>query len=102
VAAAAPGPVGPAAQCASVIAEVEARGLFPAPGFPVVCPGYALGRMGYTCLNYPGVCPGTRRIVIGYIAPFVVANEFENSWILSGEGTPRCDSIDCGHVAYGF
>ena len=84
------------------MAEVEARGLFPAPGFPVVCPGDALGHMGYTCLNNVIVCPGTRRIVIHDIAAFVVANEFENSWILSNEGTPRCRSIDCGHVAYGF
>jgi hypothetical protein len=88
--------------CASVIGEVEARGLFPAPGFPVVCPGYALGRMGYTCLNNVTVCPGTRRIVIHYVAAFVVANEFENSWIMSNEGSPRCDFIDCGHLAYGF
>jgi hypothetical protein len=96
-------PASPAAKlCASVIAEVQARGLFPAPGFQVVCPGDALGHMGYTCLNNATVCPGTRRIVVQYIAAFVVANEFENSWIMSGEGTPRCVLIDCGHLAYGF
>jgi hypothetical protein len=81
---------------------VEARGLFPAPGFAVICPGYALGHMGYTCVNNATVCPGARRVVIHYVAAFVVANEFENTWILSREGTPRCDAIDCGHLAYGF
>ena len=61
-----------------------------------------MGHMGYTCVNNVTVCPGTRRIVVHNIATFVVANEFENSWILSNEGTPRCNSIDCGQVAYGF
>src|SRR5262249_24958100 len=32
--------------CAASIAAVTARGLYPAPGFVVICPGYALGHQG--------------------------------------------------------
>jgi hypothetical protein len=91
----------PVSPCASAIASVEGRGLFPAPGFVVVCPGYALGHEGMTCMNVAGVCPGAREIVIHYPQPFVVANEFENSRIFSGSPV-RCDAIDCGGSAYGY
>lgn len=87
--------------CGSVIEAVETRGLYPAPGFVVICPGYALGHEGMTCLNVAGVCPGRAEIVIHYVQAFVVANEFENSRILSGAPS-RCQTIDCGHSAYGF
>jgi hypothetical protein len=87
--------------CPAAIAAVEARGLYPAPRFSVTCPGYALGHEGMTCLNVPGVCPGGREIVIHYPEAFVVANEFENSRILSGMPA-RCHTIDCGSIAYGF
>lgn len=87
--------------CGAVIAEVEARGLYPAPGFTVVCPGYALGHEGMTCMNVPSVCPGHAEIVIHYVRAFVVANEFENSRIFAGVPA-RCETIDCGHAAYGF
>lgn len=90
-----------AATCGSVIQAVEARGLYPAPGFVVICPGYALGHEGMTCLDVAGVCPGSAEIVIHYVQAFVVANEFENSRILSGAPS-RCRTIDCGHSAYGF
>ena len=86
---------------AAAIASVEARGLSPAPGFAVICPGYALGHEGMTCLNTARVCPGYGEIVIHYPEPFVVANEFENSRILSGRPA-RCQQIDCGSLAYGF
>ncbi len=87
--------------CPAAIAAVEARGLYPAPGFSVTCPGYALGHEGMTCLNVPGVCAGAREIVIHYPEAFVVANEFENSRILSGMPA-RCHTIDCGSIAYGY
>ena len=87
--------------CSIAISVVEARGLFPAPGFVVVCPGYALGREGMTCLDVAGVCLGRAEIVIHLVEPFVVANEFENSQIFSG-GPARCHYVDCGRLAYGF
>jgi hypothetical protein len=91
----------PSISCAAAIASVTARGLNPAPGFVVVCPGYALGHEGMTCVNYAGICPGFDEIVINDPVPYVVANEFENSRILTG-ATARCPDIDCGHAAYGF
>lgn len=90
-----------ASPCAAAIAAVESRGLFPAAGFVVECPGYALGHEGMTCMNVAGVCPGGREIVIHDPQPYVVANEFENSRIFSGSPV-RCDVIDCGGSAYGF
>jgi hypothetical protein len=91
----------PASLCVAAIAAVEARGLFRAAGFVVVCPGYALGHEGMTCMNVAGVCPGAREIVIHDPEPHVVANEFENSRIFSGI-PGRCDAIDCGGAAYGY
>lgn len=80
---------------------MEARGLLPAPGFVVVCPGNAMGHAGMTCFNIGSMCPHMAEIVIHYVAAYVVANEFENSRILSG-APARCHEIDCGHMAYGF
>ena len=80
---------------------MTARGLYPAPGFVVICPGYALGHLGMTCDNVPGVCMGAKEIVIHDAEPYVVANEFENSRIFSGD-PGRCGTLDCGHTAYGF
>jgi hypothetical protein len=75
--------------------------LYPAPGFTVTCPGYALGHLGLTCYNAAQVCPGAKEIVIADPEPYVVANEFENSRIFLGMPV-RCDQVDCGHIAYGF
>jgi hypothetical protein len=91
----------PASPCAKAIAAVEGRGLFPAAGFGVVCPGSALGHEGMTCMNEAAICPGMKEIVIHDPQPFVVANEFENSRIFSGSPA-RCDVIDCGGAAYGY
>jgi hypothetical protein len=60
-----------------------------------------MGHAGMTCLNVASVCPGRAEIVIGYVAAYVVSNEFENSRILAG-APARCHEIDCGHLAYGF
>jgi hypothetical protein len=91
----------PASECAAAVESVESRGLFPAADFTVVCPGYALGHEGMTCLNEAAICPGLKEIVIHDPQPFVVANEFENSRIFSGS-PGRCDVIDCGGAAYGY
>jgi hypothetical protein len=80
---------------------VQSRGLYPAPGFTVTCPGYALGHLGMTCYNVAGICPGAKEIVIADPRPFVVANEFENSLIFLGLPV-RCHVLDCGQAAYGY
>jgi hypothetical protein len=94
-------PPAAASPCATAIAAVEGRGLSPAAGFVVICPGFALGHEGMTCMHEPGICPGTEEIVIHDPEPFVVANEFENSRILAG-APARCRIVDCGGVAYGY
>ena len=96
-----PPPPPPSSGCAAAVAAVTARGLAPASGFTVSCPGYALGREGMTCINIPGVCAGQDVIIIAAADPLVVANEFENSRILTDQPA-RCDTIDCGGAAYGF
>lgn len=91
----------PVSGCAAAIAAVEAKGLYPAAGYIVSCPGNAQGREGMTCYNIASICPGQKTIAIADPTPYVVANEFENSLIISG--TPGiCDVIDCGSTAYGF
>jgi hypothetical protein len=96
-----PPPGSVASPCAATIAGVESRGLYPAPGFTVTCPGFALGHEGMTCYHVPGICPGVKEIVIADVEAFVVANEFENSRIFMGLPV-RCRALDCGHAAYGY
>jgi hypothetical protein len=94
-------PTPPPDSCAASIAAVEARGLYPAPGFAVICPGNALGHEGMTCMNEPGLCPAVSEIIISVPEPDVVANEFENSRIFAG-APARCETVDCGGSAYGY
>ena len=58
--------------------------MYPAPGFTVTCPGFALGHEGMTCYHVTGICPGAKEIVVADVQAFVVANEFENSRIFMG------------------
>jgi hypothetical protein len=59
-----------------------------APGFSDSCAdGSAEGHLGYTCVNTPGRCDGTRFIRIACPAPFVYMNEAHNSWVLIGRRT---------------
>jgi hypothetical protein len=53
------------------------------PAFAIRCPGYALGHEAMTCLNIPGVCPGTAVIIIADPCPQAYENEAWNSWHLS-------------------
>ena len=96
-----PAPRSVASPCAATIADVESRGLYPAPGFTVTCPGFALGHEGMTCYHVTGICPGAKEIVVADVQAFVVANEFENSRIFMGLPV-RCRVLDCGHAAYGY
>jgi hypothetical protein len=55
-----------------------------APGFRVECPGYALGHQAMTCIDVPGVCPGTHLIAIDVPCAAAYMNEASNSWVLEG------------------
>jgi hypothetical protein len=55
-----------------------------APGFSVICPGYALGHQAMTCMDVAAVCPGTKIIAIADPCPAAYMNEASNSWVLSG------------------
>ena len=71
--------------CADALAYLAAH---QAPGFSDVCAdGTALGRLGFTCVNQPGMCEGQRFIHIACPAPFVYMNEAHNSWTLLGART---------------
>ncbi len=69
--------------CADALAYLVAN---QAPGFDSTCAdGIALGHLGFTCVNQPGMCEGMRIIRIACPAPFVYMNEAHNSWVLTGE-----------------
>jgi len=44
-----------------------------------------------TCIDLPGVCPDEKLIIIAVVCPASVANEANNSWVLTGL---RAGSID--------
>jgi hypothetical protein len=62
-----------------------------APGFRLVCPGYAMGHQAMTCQNTPGVCPNSRLIVIADPCSAAYKNEAHNSWIIAGLTTGTID-----------
>lgn len=71
--------------CADALAYLAAH---QAPGFDSACAaGSALGHLGFTCVDQPGMCAGTRIIRIACPAPFVYMNEAHNSWVLIGART---------------
>ncbi len=55
-----------------------------APGFHFDCPGNSEGHQAMTCINVPGICPGSRLIVISVPCAAAYMNEASNSWVLSG------------------
>jgi hypothetical protein len=72
-----------ATSCADALAYLATH---QAPGFTDLCAdGSALGHLGVTCVNEPGMCPGRRVVHIACPAPFVYMNEAHNSWVLTGE-----------------
>jgi len=74
-----------ATTCADALAFLAAH---QAPGFDAACAaGSALGHLGFTCVDQPGMCAGTRIIRIACPAPFVYMNEAHNSWVLIGART---------------
>lgn len=104
--------------CAEAERTVEARGLYPAPGFIVVCPTAIPGNPAAQTCIIGGLCHGRPEIAIRIAAPLTLANEYENSRLLYDaclSGLCRgvhdvghihlplmCTTIDCGgpHLGY--
>ncbi len=74
--------------CAAAIAYLQANA---APGFSFECPGGSEGHEAMTCLNVPGVCPGTAVIAISDPCPAAYMNEASNSWVVSGQSDAAID-----------
>ena len=75
--------------CGPALAYLTAHA---APGFQLVCPGYANGRQALTCVGIPGFCPGSLKlIVINDPCPAAYMNEASNSWVLDGLVVARLD-----------
>jgi hypothetical protein len=68
-----------------------------APGFQLVCPGYADGAQALTCLDEAPCAPGQRMIVIADPCPAAYMNEAHNSWVLLYESLGK--AIPPGGVA---
>lgn len=71
---------------------------YAAPGFWVVCPGYARGHQAETaCQSGPSQCSILRMIVIADPCPNAYMNEASNSWALMGESDAPLDPYgSCG------
>lgn len=67
--------------CAAAVTYLSTHA---APGYTVVCPGYAGGHYAMTCDNLPSICPGEKVIVIADPCPVAYMNEASNSLVLSG------------------
>jgi hypothetical protein len=65
--------------CGPALAYLRAHA---APGFQLVCPGYAQGAQALTCFSYAPCVPGERMIVIADACPAAYMNEAHNSWVL--------------------
>jgi len=92
-----PGPTGtgatsatpaPGYGCAAALAYLNAHA---APGYQLVCPGYAQGHEGMTCDNWPSICPGQMEIVISDPCPVAYMNEASNSLVFSHLSTAPID-----------
>ena len=73
--------------CGAAIAWLSSHS---APGYQMVCPGYAEGHQAMTC-NNTAACPGEHVIVIAVPCPAAYMNEAHNSWILSGLAVGKID-----------
>jgi hypothetical protein len=73
--------------CAAAIAWLSTHS---APGYQLVCPGYAEGHQAMTCYN-TAACPGKQVIVIAIPCPAAYMNEAHNSWIISGLAVGKID-----------
>jgi hypothetical protein len=60
---------------------------YAAPGFQLVCPGYAGGHQAATCFSESPCVPGQKMIVIADPCPAAYMNEAHNSWAIQDGGT---------------
>lgn len=75
--------------CAAALQYLDA---YAAPGFWLVCPGYARGHQAMTaCQSGWSLCSVLRIIVIADPCPSAYMNEASNSWALMGESTAPLD-----------
>ncbi|HVT41490.1 MAG TPA: hypothetical protein VHD39_00800, partial [Acidimicrobiales bacterium] len=74
--------------CAAALQYLQA---YAAPGFTLVCPGYADGHAAMTCIAEQGSCPGAALIAIADACPQAYMNEASNSWVLTGRSTAPID-----------
>jgi hypothetical protein len=80
--------------CAAALDYLSANS---APGFQLVCPGYADGAQALTCVDEAPCAPGQRMIVIADPCPAAYMNEAHNSWVLLYESLGK--AIPPGGVA---
>jgi hypothetical protein len=78
--------------CAAALSYLRANA---APGFTLVCPGYALGRQAMTCVNHAPQCSNEKIIVIADPCPAAYMNEAHNSWVLTGKASGIDPYGDC-------
>lgn len=62
--------------CDEAIAYLEQNA---APGFKIVCPGYAFGAQATTCINHAPQRAGEKEIIINVVCDTSVKNEAANS-----------------------
>ena len=74
--------------CAAALSYLSTHA---APGYQLVCPGYAQGHEGMTCDNWPSICPGQKEIVISDPCPVSYMNEASNSLVFSHLSTAPID-----------
>ena len=72
-----------ASGCGPALAYLAA---YAAPGFDLVCPGYAMGHQAATCINEAPCAPGQKMIVIADACPAAYMNEAHNSWAIQDGG----------------
>jgi len=89
-----PTPAPASNNCTTALSYLAAHS---APGFRFECPGYAQGHQAETCINVPGVCPGSKLIVIAVVCAASYMNEASNSWVLSGLASRPIDPY--GHCS---
>jgi len=79
--------VAPGTGCAAALSYLSANA---APGFQLICPGYADGAQALTCVGDAPCAPNQRMIVIADPCPAAYMNEAHNSWVLDSKalGTP--------------
>ena len=62
-----------------------------APGYQLVCPGYAEGHEAMTCDSWASICPGAKEIVIADPCPVAYMNEASNSLVFEHLATAPID-----------